>query len=70
MSDDDLEKLIKDVHEKEKTLKQMNFLISEVDRISKEKTKAIKSHDWNYLNELDEEENRNKIKFNSLSNKK
>jgi hypothetical protein len=69
MPEGELENIIKDFHEKEKTLNQMNFLISEVGRISKEKTKAIKASDWDHLKKLHEEEDKNRITFDYLSNK-
>lgn len=69
VSDEDLEELIKNVNKKEEDLRKMNFIISEVDRISKEKTKAIRSSDWHMLKKLHEEEDRNRITFEYLSNK-
>jgi len=69
MSEEDSLKLIEELEEKQKTLNQMNFLISEIWRISKEKSKAIKANDWDHLKKLHEEEDRNRITFDYLANK-
>lgn len=69
ISEEDLIKQAEKAEQLEKDLKQMYFLISEVDRISKEKSIAIKNNDWDLFKKLAEEQELNNIKFNYLSNK-
>lgn len=52
---------------KQRKLDNMNFCISEIQRISGEKTKAIKAHDWELLKKLKEEEAEVNIYFNSIN---